>query len=183
MQISEQQIIREKTAAVVADWADSRHPPFIGETAEGFVEAITVAHLVADEARLGLHRWIDAARRTGLSWTEIGNALGISKQAAQQRFRPAEISENLSEDDDTMIVRVGANAFNEMTILREEGRNGNELVATGAFTLTFRPTDHAWEYCRRIGGAGMKADMKDAGWSHASSWLPFLYFKRPLRST
>lgn len=180
MQISEQQAVREQTAAIVLNWAAGRQPPFTGEAAEGFAEAITVAHLVADEGRISLNRWIDAARRTGLSWTDIGNALGISKQAAQQRFKPAEMGDELASGDDEEIVRLGATAFNEMSILREEGSKGNELVRTGALILVFRPTTRLWEYRRKIGTASTTAEMKRAGWIYVSSWMPFHYFKRSI---
>ena len=180
MNIVEQQAIREKTSALVLDWANRRQPPFTGETVEGFLEAITVAHLVADEGRVGLQRWVDAARRTGVSWTEIGTALGISKQAAQQRFKAAEIADDLHGEDGEEIVRLGATAFNEMSILRDEGRKGRELVRTGALTLVFRPTNTPWEYRRRVGVGSMTAEMKSAGWVYVSSWIPFHYFKRPL---
>lgn len=179
MRMAEQQTIREKTASVVLDWASGRQPPFTGEFAEGFIEAIAVAHLVADEGRLSLHRWVDAARRTGLSWTEIGDALGISKQAAQQRFKSADDSDVPSEEG-IETVRLGATAFNEMSILRKEGKKGNELVRTGALTLVFRQTTHPWEYLRRVGASSMTADMEKAGWIYVSSWLPFHYFKRPM---
>lgn len=182
MHIAEQQAIRERTASLVEEWAGSRQPPFTGETAEGFVEAITVAHLVADEGRHSLHRWIDAARRTGLSWTDIGNALGISKQAAQQRFKSADMDNDLTGEEGEEIVRLGATAFNEMSILREEGRKGHELVRTGALTLIFRPTARTWEYRRRVGAVSMMAEMKKAGWTYVSSWLPFHYYKRPMPS-
>lgn len=180
MRIVEQQVIRDHTAALVVDWAARRDPPFTGESADGFVEAITVAHLVADEGRTQLHRWIDAARRTGLSWTDIGAALGISKQAAQQRFRPAGMDEMVAGDGDEEIVRLGATAFNEMSILRDEGRKGRELMRTGALMLAFRATDRQWDYRRRIGTGAPTAEMRRAGWTYVSSWLPFHYFKRPL---
>ena len=180
MQIVEQQAIRERTAAIVLDWAETRHPPFTGETPDGFPDAITVAHLVADEGRASLHRWIDAARRTGLSWTDIGNALGISKQAAQQRFKPRESGDGISGEEGEEIVRLGATAFNEMSILRVEGQKGNELVRTGLLTLIFRKTSHPWEYRRMIGAASMMTQTKRAGWIYVSSWMPFHYFKRPL---
>ena len=32
--------------------------------------------------------FVDQARRSGASWTEIGASLGVSKQGAQQRFVP-----------------------------------------------------------------------------------------------
>ena len=37
-------------------------------------------------AAAALNRTVREARRAGLSWTEVGAVLGISKQAAQQRF-------------------------------------------------------------------------------------------------
>jgi hypothetical protein len=180
MQIVEQQAIREQTAAIVLDWAASREPPFTGETSDRFEDVITVANLVADEGRISLHRWVEAARRTGLSWADIGNALGISKQAAQQRFKSIEMDDDFAGDDGEEIVRLGATAFNEMSILRSEGSKGNELIRTGALILVFRPTAHQWEYRRRIGGGSTVAEMMRGGWTYVSSWMPFLYFKRPL---
>ena len=175
----EEQQLRERTSALVLEWASKRQPPFTGETAEGFADAIVAAHLVADEGRLSLNRWTDAARRAGMSWTDIGGALGISKQAAQQRFGSAVSDDDLAPEEGEDIVRLGATAFNEMSILREEGLKGRELMRTGALTLVFRPTGRTWEYSRRVGSGSMVSDMKRAGWTYVSSWLPFHYFKRP----
>lgn len=178
MQIAQQQAIRDKTSNLVLEWAANLRPPFTGETAEGFAEAITVAHLVADEGRLSLHRWIDAARRAGVSWTDIGNALGISKQAAQQRFKSMETVEESSFKDSGEIIRVRYSAINEMGILREEGSKGHELVRTNSRSLVFRPTKLIWEYRRRIGFGSMRKEMEQAGWTYVSSWPPLSYFKR-----
>ena len=38
------------------------------------------------EASENLERCVIACRRLGLSWVAIGEALGVSKQAAQQRY-------------------------------------------------------------------------------------------------
>ncbi|MEP3052267.1 MAG: hypothetical protein ABJP48_05925 [Erythrobacter sp.] len=180
MQIAEQQAIRQKTAAIVVEWANDRQPPFTGETPEGFEDAITAAHLVADEGRLTLNRWVDAARRTGLSWSEIGDALGISKQAAQQRFKSLDDVDDVSGRAGEEIVRLGAHAFNEMRILRAEGQKGNELVRTGAFALVFRSTSNQWEYLRKIGTVETTGETDNAGWIYVSSWFPFHYFKRAI---
>jgi hypothetical protein len=37
-------------------------------------------------AQLNLHRRVSSARRSSHSWAAIGYALGVSRQAAQQRF-------------------------------------------------------------------------------------------------
>ncbi|GAA1884690.1 Clp protease N-terminal domain-containing protein [Streptantibioticus ferralitis] len=49
----------------------------------------TSAHLgeVADHL---IGHFVDQARRTGASWTEIGQYMGVTKQAAQKRFVPKE---------------------------------------------------------------------------------------------
>lgn len=182
MNLTEQQAIRKRAAAVMVEWANCRQPPFTGETAEEFRDAITAAYLVADEGRLDLQRWVSAGRRSGLSWTDIGEALGISKQAAQQRFK-LEIEDNSApQADGEMVVRLGAHAFNEMRILKHEGENGHELVDAGLLKLIFRKTDQQWEYIRRVGGVWMTdemlLEMTNAGWTYVSSWPPFHYFKR-----
>ncbi len=182
MRIAQQQELRDKTATLVLDWAADQQPPFTGETVEGFADAIVAAHLVADESRLGLHRWVDAARRAGLSWADIGDSLGITKQAAQQRFKAPDRDDEMIVDDSMEVIRFGATAFNEMRMLREEGQKRHELVRTGALTLVFRRSDHAWEYRRRVGAVLMMAEMKKTGWTYVSSWLPFHYFKRQLTS-
>ena len=178
MNITEQQALRDRVGALMIAWAEGREPPFTGESREGFAEAILAAHLIADEGRIVLQRWVDAARRSGISWSEIGDALGISKQAAQQRFRtPGAELESEPVEVGEKVVRYGAHALNEMSILREEGRQGHELVSVGPLQLTFRRTDVCWEYRRVIGsGTALERD----GWTQVATWLPFVYFKRPV---
>jgi hypothetical protein len=56
------------------------------------LERVSDAVLLAD--RLGeladhlIGHFVDQARRSGASWTDIGRSLGVSKQAAQKRFVP-----------------------------------------------------------------------------------------------
>src|SRR5487761_374423 len=37
--------------------------------------------------------FVDQARRSGASWTDIGRSMGVSKQAAQKRFVPRDRGE------------------------------------------------------------------------------------------
>jgi hypothetical protein len=181
MQIRAEADIRARTAAIPLEWATEAEGSFAGESKAEFGVVITAAHIVADEAGASLRRWIDAGRRAGLSWGEVGALLGISKQAAQQRFgRPDD--GNAQAGDGETVVRLGATAFNEMFMLRTAGEKGQELVRTGVLSLTFRQTDSRWEYQRLIGlsPAPLVETMGRAGWSHVSSWVPFHYFKRRL---
>ena len=181
MKQRDEQEIRSRTAAIPLEWAERAHGGVAGTERDEYVELITAAHLVADEGRLCLHRWVDAGRRAGLSWTEIGAMLGISKQAAQQRFGGGQIAE-LEAGDADIEVR-GATALNEMKRLEEEGRKGRELVAIGLLRLLLRQTSQAWEYRRlaAIAPTAQMARMESQGWAHVASWFPFHYFKRPTR--
>ncbi|MFG1697116.1 Clp protease N-terminal domain-containing protein [Nonomuraea sp. NPDC049309] len=51
-------------------------------------EAVTYAALTGAAADAMVDHYVQAAREAGLSWTEIGDRLGISKQAARQRYAP-----------------------------------------------------------------------------------------------
>lgn len=177
----DEQELRTKVAAVMLEWAKRRSPPFTGEHKGDFVEVIEAAHVVADESRLALQRWIDAGRRAGMSWAEVGDALGISKQAAQQRFR-SDPSTSGAQKHDLIEVRLGTTAFNEVGILRREGMKGNELIDIGGLALVFRHSDRQWEHVRLIAVSApfVMGKMSRKGWIYVSSWFPFHYFKRPL---
>ena len=72
--------IDEMTAGVASTMAVTN-----GEPETGFLALREHAAL----ARLAESRLIDfvaAARQNGASWSQIGRAIGVSKQAAQQRY-------------------------------------------------------------------------------------------------
>lgn len=50
--------------------------------------AVIVADYLGDVADHLIGHFVDQARRSGASWTEIGRSMGVSKQAAQKRFVP-----------------------------------------------------------------------------------------------
>jgi hypothetical protein len=50
------------------------------------VERLALADSLAVSARWLMRSTVDDARRAGTSWAQIAGVLGISRQAAQQRF-------------------------------------------------------------------------------------------------
>jgi ATP-dependent Clp protease ATP-binding subunit ClpA len=50
--------------------------------------AVSVAGQIGETADAVVDHYVGAARAAGLSWTVIGERLGVSKQAARQRFSP-----------------------------------------------------------------------------------------------
>src|SRR4051812_40268465 len=73
----------EQLAADVETRAQSDDP------LQRLVAAVAVAEDVRDLADALLDRFVRAARTEGRSWSQIGGVLGVSKQAAQQRYLPA----------------------------------------------------------------------------------------------
>lgn len=53
-------------------------------------DAVVAAEHLGDVADHLIGHFVDQARRSGASWTEIGRSMGVSKQAAQKRFVPKE---------------------------------------------------------------------------------------------
>src|ERR1700690_4394874 len=50
--------------------------------------AVQVAEHLGELPDHLIGHFVDQARRAGASWTEIGQAMGVTKQAAQKRFVP-----------------------------------------------------------------------------------------------
>ena len=58
------------------------------QSAEGaeILEILAVGSTILESARRCLHEGVAVARQRDCSWAEIGRALGMSRQAAFQRF-------------------------------------------------------------------------------------------------
>ncbi|MFF4934729.1 Clp protease N-terminal domain-containing protein [Streptomyces griseofuscus] len=53
-------------------------------------DAVIAADHLGDVADHLIGHFVDQARRSGASWTEIGKSMGVTRQAAQKRFVPKE---------------------------------------------------------------------------------------------
>lgn len=58
------------------------------DTLEQLTSAVLAAEHLGEVADHLIGHFVDQARRSGASWTEIGKSMGVSKQAAQKRFVP-----------------------------------------------------------------------------------------------
>ena len=56
------------------------------EPLEQLADAVLVAQHIDEVADHLIGHFVDQARRSGASWTEIGRSMGVTKQAAQKRF-------------------------------------------------------------------------------------------------
>lgn len=120
-----------------------------------------------------LVRAVRAARRAGVSWALIGEQLGMSRQAAQQRFGGAE--SDLSAPAERWLGPV--TAFDELAELDAAGRAGWRSVEVGVLSHRMVQTDTQWEH-RRILWRGSLAAEEAEGWSIASRAFPWIYLVR-----
>jgi hypothetical protein len=58
------------------------------EPLDQLTDAMLAAEALGDVADHLIGHFVDQARRSGASWTEIGKCMGVTKQAAQKRFVP-----------------------------------------------------------------------------------------------
>src|ERR1700755_1712920 len=57
-----------------------------GGPLENVSDAFSVSTQMDEQADALIGYFVDQARRSGLSWSQIGGAMGVSKQAAQKRL-------------------------------------------------------------------------------------------------
>jgi hypothetical protein len=67
------------------------HPD--GGPLENVSDAFAVSAQLGEQADALLGYFVDQARRAGQPWSQIGAAMGVSKQAAQKRFVPTKVAD------------------------------------------------------------------------------------------
>jgi len=76
--------------SIIAEHVDTAHDPRLPEWAElddaRMLERLPRMTRVADQVEGSLRDWVQELRRRGTTWARIGQALGISRQSAWERF-------------------------------------------------------------------------------------------------
>jgi ATP-dependent Clp protease ATP-binding subunit ClpA len=67
------------------------HPE--GGPLDNVSDAFTVSTQLDEHSDALIGYFVDQARRSGLSWSQIGSAMGVTKQAAQKRFVPSKAAD------------------------------------------------------------------------------------------
>lgn len=92
-------------------------------------DAVLAADHLGDVADHLIGHFVDTARRSGASWTEIGRSMGVTKQAAQKRFVPKGPGEPVDLDANEGFSRFTQRARNVVIAAQEEARAaGNDGI-------------------------------------------------------
>lgn len=153
---------------------------------EAHLELVMLTRRAHEEVGRLLHAAVSSARSAGSSWEAIGSALGMSRQAAQQRFGHRPAASPVAEWDTLPLAGehrqlVGLTAFNEMEQLNEWGRHGWHSVGFGPLFHDVERTPVQWEHRRAVIGSRTARDLEAKGWERIGTmWFPWMYFKRRL---
>jgi hypothetical protein len=101
-----------------------QHPD--GGPLDNLADAVLTAERLGEVADHLIGHFVDQARRAGASWTDIGQYMGVSKQAAQKRFVPKK--ESLG---DGAFSRFTQRARHAIVQAQEEARGaGHDYIGT-----------------------------------------------------
>jgi len=89
---------------------------------EQLSDAVIVADHLGDVADHLIGHFVDQARRSGASWTDIGRSMGVTKQAAQKRFVPKGPGESSDLDPSQGFSRFTGRARNVVMAAQNEAR-------------------------------------------------------------
>ncbi len=121
---------------------------------------------------------VSSARSAGWSWEAVGKALGMSRQAAQQRFGLKSGSADASAECERL---VGVTAINEMDMLNEKGRHGWSSTGYGPLFHDLEKSDFQWTHKRAFVGSRKAKHLENEGWERIGNvWFPWIYFKKGL---
>ncbi|WP_280236395.1 Clp protease N-terminal domain-containing protein [Nocardia cyriacigeorgica] len=99
-------------------------------------DAMVAAGHLGELADHLIGHFVDQARRSGASWTDIGTSMGVTKQAAQKRFVPKTPGDAGAMDPDAGFARFTPRAKNVVMAAQEAARTaGNAQIGTPHLVL------------------------------------------------
>ena len=128
------------------------------EPLEQLTDAVLAADHLGDVADHLIGHFVDQARRSGASWTDIGRSMGVTKQAAQKRFVPKDPGQVPDLDASQGFTRFTPRARNAVMAAQNEARAaGTRPDPAGP------PGARAAQRAGRARGEGDRRAGRDAG--------------------
>src|SRR3954468_14047381 len=117
-------------------------------------DAVLAADHLGEVADHLIGHFVDQARRSGASWTDIGRSMGVTKQAAQKRFVPRATDEAAEKAGWTRFTDRARNAVSAAADVA--GRAGQDI--TSAHILLGLVADEGSLATKALAGQGVTAD-------------------------
>jgi ATP-dependent Clp protease ATP-binding subunit ClpA len=130
------------------------------EPLEQLTDAVLAAETLGDVADHLIGHFVDQARKSGASWTEIGKCMGVTKQAAQKRFVPKvpTADEASALDPNAGFGRFTPRAKNVVVVAQNKANEaGNNEITTDHLLLAMF-ADPDGLAAKLLAGQGIDAD-------------------------
>ena len=152
---------------------------------DAYLRLVSASRTAAEETSRLLRDSINGARAAGHSWDTLGRLLGVSRQAAQQRFSaPAQVPGAGAEPGHPPRKVISpVTAFDEMAILADEGRRGWHVVDYGTLSHVLEASERQWEHRRMpwTPGNAARRHLEADGWRLVrDTTFPWGYYTREL---
>src|SRR5882757_6626743 len=107
-----------------------------GDPLDHIEVAVALAGSLNEVADHLIGHFVDEARNSGLSWTQIGTRMGVSKQAVRKRFAPEDVPPEPSAIMDKMFGRYQESAKHAIVLARDYARERHHhFIGTGHLLL------------------------------------------------
>ncbi|HYZ69104.1 MAG TPA: Clp protease N-terminal domain-containing protein [Mycobacterium sp.] len=106
------------------------------EPLDQLTDAVLAAESLGEIADHLIGHFVDQARRSGASWTDIGKCMGVTKQAAQKRFVPKVPPGSDALDPSAGFARFTPRARNVVVVAQNKAHEaGNDEIGTAHLLL------------------------------------------------
>jgi ATP-dependent Clp protease ATP-binding subunit ClpA len=125
------------------------------EPLEQLTDAVLAAESLGELADHLIGHFVDQARKSGASWTDIGKCMGVTKQAAQKRFVP---KVDAALDPDAGFGRFTPRARNVVVEAQNKAHDAGNAEIEPAHLLLALFTDPNALAAKLLAGQGIDAD-------------------------
>lgn len=147
---------------------------------QAHLDLVAVARDAQAETDVLLRATVDSARSAGCTWDQIGGVLGMTRQAAQQRYGRRTEDAATDAGPHTMTL-APLSAFNEMRVLERAGRHGWHSIGYGPLFHVVTRSEHQWQHARTTVLSGAPSG---DGWQKiGTGWGWWAYYARPLKTS
>ena len=145
---------------------------------QAYLDLVQLSAEAAGATDALLRAAVTAARSAGHSWAVVGTALGMTKQAAQQRFGAA--SGVVVAPTGLTMTMAPVTAFTEMAELEWRGKRGWHSIGYGPTFHTVQKSDVQWLH-ERVPAVGTRhRELEADGWERIGTmWFPWRYYAKP----
>jgi Clp amino terminal domain, pathogenicity island component len=126
------------------------------EPLDQLTDAVLAAEALGEVADHLIGHFVDQARRSGASWTDIGKCMGVTKQAAQKRFVPK--ADTYALDPGAGFGRFTPRARNVVVVAQNKAHDAGNSEIQPAHLLLALLTDPESLAVKLLAGQGVDAE-------------------------